>query len=170
VLEAALRFLEVRSRSTAEVRRRLTGAGYRAELVDGAIERLLALGLLDDAAFAEAWVESRDRAHPRSGRALRVELARKGIEAPVIDATLAERAAAGPDADLEAARRLLLRHAGALARIADARLRRQRAYALLARHGFTWDTAAEAIGASVERDDEPDRATEAAPEDPRQAP
>ena len=31
VLEAAARFLEARSRSVAEVRRRLTGAGYRAD-------------------------------------------------------------------------------------------------------------------------------------------
>jgi SOS response regulatory protein OraA/RecX len=33
VLEAALRFLEVRQRSVAEVRRRLTSAGYREDLV-----------------------------------------------------------------------------------------------------------------------------------------
>ncbi|MGZ3602948.1 MAG: hypothetical protein ACXVDF_23785, partial [Ktedonobacterales bacterium] len=40
VLEAAARFLEPRARSVAEVRRRLTGAGYRPDLVDGAIERM----------------------------------------------------------------------------------------------------------------------------------
>ena len=40
VLAAALRFLESRSRSVAEVRRRLSQAGYRAELIDGAIGRL----------------------------------------------------------------------------------------------------------------------------------
>ena len=60
VLEAALRFLEVRARSTAEVRRRLTSAGYRGDLVDGAVERLTELGVLDDEQFAQAWVESRD--------------------------------------------------------------------------------------------------------------
>ena len=38
VLEAAARFLEPRARSVAEVRRRLTGAGYRADLVEGAID------------------------------------------------------------------------------------------------------------------------------------
>ena len=54
VLEAALRFLEARARSVAESRRRLTEAGYRPELVEGAIARLLALGLLDDEAFARA--------------------------------------------------------------------------------------------------------------------
>ena len=62
VLEAALRFLEARARSEAEVRRRLTSAGYRSDLVDGAVVRLAELGILDDEAFARAWVESRDRA------------------------------------------------------------------------------------------------------------
>ncbi|HEU4573028.1 MAG TPA: RecX family transcriptional regulator, partial [Candidatus Limnocylindrales bacterium] len=71
VLEAAARFLEARSRSVAEVRRRLTRAGYRADLIEGAIERLGDLGMLDDEAFGRAWVESRDRARPRGEIALR---------------------------------------------------------------------------------------------------
>ena len=57
VLEAAARFLEPRARSVAEVRRRLTGAGYRTDLVEGAITRMLDLGMLDDEAFARAWIE-----------------------------------------------------------------------------------------------------------------
>ena len=80
VLEAAARFLEARSRSVDEVRRRLASAGYRPELIDGAIDRLTELGMLDDEAFARQWVESRDRARPRGERALRDELRRKGIE------------------------------------------------------------------------------------------
>src|ERR1041385_8804168 len=80
VLEAAARFLEARSRSVAEVRRRLTTAGYRSELIDAAIVRLGDLGVLDDEAFARAWVESRDRARPRGERALRDELRVKGVD------------------------------------------------------------------------------------------
>lgn len=154
VLEAAVRFLEARSRSVAEVRRRLTTAGYRPELVEGAIERLLELGMLDDEAFARLWVESRDRARPRGERALMVELRQKGVDAKIITAILKERRevavrwedAAAPEAespsapaatpDEAAARKLLARHARSLARVADPRQRRQRAYALLARNGF----------------------------------
>jgi regulatory protein len=147
VLAAALRFLEARQRSTAEVRRRLTGAGYRAELVGGAIARLTELGMLDDAAFAQTWVESRDRARPRSERALRRELAIKGIDREVVEGTMDEREAATPDADAEAARRLLERNARALARVADPRVRRQRAYALLARNGFGSEVATAAARA-----------------------
>ena len=143
VLEACLRFLEARARSAAEVRRRLLVHGYRADLVDGAIERLTELGMIDDAAFAKAWVESRDRARPRGERALRQELARKGIDRAITDETLADREVDRPDADVEAARRLLERHASALARVPDPRARRQRAYALLARNGFDSEIASE---------------------------
>jgi len=136
VLAAALRFLEARQRSTSEVRRRLLTHGYRAELVEGCIERLTELEMLDDESFARAWVESRDRARPRGERALRQELRTKGIDRAIADATLEERDVERPDADAEAARRLLERHASALARVPDPRARRQRAYALLARNGF----------------------------------
>jgi regulatory protein len=154
VLEAALRFLEPRPRSVSEVRRRLTGAGYREELVTAAIERLGELGMLDDQAFAALWVESRDRARPRGERALRQELHQKGIDGETIARTLAGRDrglddmgdaadAGSPSADQTAARRLLARHAAALARIPDPRTRHQRAYALLARNGFSPEIAGE---------------------------
>jgi regulatory protein len=148
VLEAALRFLEARARSEAEVRRRLTTAGYRPEFVDGAIVRLVELGVLDDEAFARAWVESRDRARPRGERALRRELALKGVERGLADEVLEDRRDAsgddGTNVDLEAARRLLARNARSLERVADPRARRQRAYALLARNGFDPDVCREA--------------------------
>ena len=152
VLAAALRFLEVRSRSISEVRRRLRMAGYPVELIEGSIERLLELGFLDDAAFARAWVESRDRARPRGERALRLELQQKGVAREVTDAALEDRrdeavarggagdeegqGDAGESVDEAAAQRLLERRAAQLGRVPDPRVRRQRAYALLARNGF----------------------------------
>ena len=152
MLEAALRFLETRPRSIGEVRRRLTGAGYRIDLVEAAIGRLTDLGILDDDAFARAWVESRDRARPRGVIALRRELRLKDIDPATIDAVLEDRDSDGRppndgdhgSADEAAAERLLARHAQALARIADPRARRQRAYALLARRGFDPEVASAA--------------------------
>jgi regulatory protein len=147
VLEAAARFLEARARSIAEVRRRLRSAGYQAELIEGAISRLKELGMLDDATFARAWVESRDRARPRGERALRQELSLKGVDRAVLDEVLADRRAdRAPDAedvDAAGAERLLARNARTLVRVADPRARRQRAYALLARNGFDPGVCAE---------------------------
>jgi regulatory protein len=148
VLEAALRFIEVRARSVAEVRRRLTFAGYRPELVEGAVDRLTELGVLDDEAFARSWVESRDRARPRGERALRAELARMGVEREISDEVLEDRreAGEGTEVDLDAARRLLAKNERSLARVVDPRSRRQRAYALLARNGFDPDVCRTASG------------------------
>lgn len=161
VLEAALRFLEARQRSVAEVRRRLVTAGYRDDLVTGAIERLADLGVLDDKAFAAQWVESRDRARPRGERALRAELRQKGVDAETIARTLDERRGtddAGEDGtsapDEGAARRLLARHAASLSRVTDPRARRQRAYALLVRNGFGPDIAGDAARVFASADHE----------------
>lgn len=174
VFEAAIRFLETRSRSIAEVRRRLGSAGYRLDLVESAVTRLTDLGVLDDDAFARAWVGSRDRARPRGERALRDELRQKGIAGPTIEVVLGDRRSGADDlADAEprgrsradgrttpdaaAAERLIARHRAALARVADPRQRRQRAYALLARNGFDPDIAS-ALAARIAHDeaDDPD--------------
>jgi regulatory protein len=148
VMDAAARFLEARPRSESEVRRKLSTMGYRAELVDEVVGRLLVLGYLDDAAFARAWVESRDRARPRGEHALRRELQLKGVDRTLVDGILGDRrdeardeAAAAGDAepanpDDAAAERLLRRKLPALLREPDLRKRRQRAYATLARSGF----------------------------------
>ena len=158
VLEAAARFLEARARSIGEVRRRLTSAGYRVDLVESAITRMTELGMLDDDVFARAWVESRDRARPRGERAIRDELRLKGIDRSTVDLVMEERREAaeergvedGTDAsvgpDRAAAERLLAKHRRALLRVADPRQRRQRAYALLARNGFDPETCREVAG------------------------
>lgn len=175
VLEAAARYLEARPRSVAEVRRRLTTAGYRAALVETAITRLGELGYLDDDAFARTWVESRDRARPRGELALRRELRLKGVDDALVRAVLDDRrrdaedaTADGDDhvdADRAAADRLLARHARSLARVADPRVRRQRAYALLARNGFDPSTAGEASRAILEvPDPDADEPQEAPPD------
>lgn len=160
VLDAAARFLEARPRSVAEVRRRLTGTGYRVSLVDEVVERLVELRYLDDGAFARAWVESRDRARPRGEHALRRELQLKGVDRALVDEVLGERRDAAPERpgasdaeaddpagaagepagpDEAAAERLLRRKLSAILRERDPRRRRQRAYALLARNGFAPD-------------------------------
>lgn len=183
VLDAAARFLEARSRSVAEVRRRLVGSGYQAELVERAIARLVQQGYLDDDAFTRAWVESRDRARPRGERALRTELSQRGVAREIIDAVLAERDAGnrqGPgltetvgesvdeqtvSADDVAARRLIERNRRALLRETDPRKRRQRAYALLARSGFDPETS-RTVAASVTDPEEGEGSEILAPEGP----
>lgn len=145
-MEAAALFLSVRPRSIAETRRRLRFLGYRHDLVETVLGRLVTLGYLDDQAFARAWLESRDRARPRGTAALRGELAAKGIDRETVRVLLDERVDAAPDADEAAARRLLERRGAAVRREPDPVRRRQRAYALLARNGFAPDVCREVAG------------------------
>lgn len=84
-----LRYLGMRPRSTAELRRYLAGKDYDPALIDHVIARVTDAGYLDDQAFADFWVENRMRFRPRSARALRHELREKGVEPAVIDRALA---------------------------------------------------------------------------------
>ena len=87
--EAALKFLSYRPRSVAEVRKRLQEK-YSPEAVEAVLGRLIEASLLDDQAFARYWVENREQFEPRSARALRFELRRKGVPDSDIRASLEE--------------------------------------------------------------------------------
>lgn len=87
-VDSAARFLGYRPRSLAEVRRHLAGKDIPPAVVEAAIERLTAMGYLDDAAFARFWVQNRREFKPVSPRALRVELRQKGVADAVISEAL----------------------------------------------------------------------------------
>ena len=163
VMEAAAAFLAVRPRSIEETRRRLNHLGYPAALCDEVVDRLVELSYLDDADFARAWVESRDRAKPRGVVALRRELQLKGVSFETITQVLETRGELARqqadiqqtpgDADRAAAQRLLQRRMSALRREPDPRRRRQKAYALLARNGFAPDVCHETAAAVLDEGD-----------------
>ena len=150
-MDAAAVFLSVRPRSVTETRKRLHHLGYPDELVETVIDRLIEMEYLDDAAFARAWVESRDRARPRGETALRRELSLKGVPRDVVDEVMVERieGAADGDPNQSAAAALLNRRRSALKRELDPARRRQKAYGLLARNGFDPETCREAASSFV---------------------
>jgi regulatory protein len=86
--ERALGFLAHRPRSVEEIRRYLRGKNVPDAAVAGVVDRLERAGLVDDEAFTRYWIESRGRSKPISARALRYELRKKGVPAPVIEAAL----------------------------------------------------------------------------------
>jgi regulatory protein len=150
VMDAAALFLAVRPRSVEETRRRLRRLGHPHALSDQVIERLIEMRYLDDMSFARAWVESRDRVRPRGAIALRRELGQKGVSLETITLVLDERAEANgggsgdgseqhAGADRWAAERLLARRSASLLREPGSQKRRQKAYLLLARNGFSPD-------------------------------
>lgn len=96
---AALRYLSYRPRSEHEVRDYLLRKDYDGELVETTLSRLKENSFVNDTAFAESWIRSRQASAPRSQRVLRMELVKKRVAKDVIESVLAEQ---GDDAELEA--------------------------------------------------------------------
>lgn len=86
--KAALSLISRRPQSKAEIERKLRKNKYDDLIIDQVIDHLIAVDLLDDAAFAEYWVEQRETFKPRSRLALRQELRQKGISRAVIEAAV----------------------------------------------------------------------------------
>jgi regulatory protein len=85
----ALNYLSYRPRSRAEIETYVQGRGMTEDQVETIASRLERAGLLDDEAFAQFWVENRERFRPRGLYALRYELQNKGINEKIIDRVLA---------------------------------------------------------------------------------
>ena len=134
--DAAVRYLGGRPHTVAEIHRHLRSKKFDAETIDHAIDRLRAQRYVDDEAFARWWVEQRERFKPRGHRALRTELAQKGVGRDVVELVLGERA---PDADVEQARRALSRPLTRWADMPDAEKRRK-IHGYLAARGFDYET------------------------------
>ncbi|MCY3749277.1 MAG: regulatory protein RecX [Chloroflexi bacterium] len=132
----ALRFMASRARSEAEVRRRLASRGVDDEDIEGVLERLRALGYVDDAEFAAAVIQSRRQGRARGLRLVEDELRAKGVSDEVLREALEhwygdEVAVARPVAERQA-ERLQGRGFGEF---------RQRLGAFLVRRGFEHATA-----------------------------
>lgn len=82
-LENAFHFLSFRSRSEKEMRDYLA----RKEIleIDETINKLKDLGFIDDKKFVSEFVDSRSKNKPKGKKALKIELARKGIKVDDLD-------------------------------------------------------------------------------------
>jgi regulatory protein len=89
-MQQALLFLGYRPRSVQEVRANLEKHEIPEAVIVATLERLQENGLLNDQAFAQAWVENRNEFRPRSRRALALELRRKGLTDEIVQEVLTE--------------------------------------------------------------------------------
>ena len=78
--QICLRLLTVQPRTRAELAQALRRGGVPADAAETVLARFADVGLIDDAAFARAWVESRHYSRGLSRRTLSVELRRHGVE------------------------------------------------------------------------------------------
>jgi len=103
--QVCLRLLTLAPRTRAQLAEALRKRGIPDETADEVLSRFEDVGLIDDAAFARAWVESRHYGRGLAGRALSAELKQRGVAADEIRAAIDE--GLGPDAEASAARRLV---------------------------------------------------------------
>jgi len=90
---SALNMLARRSRSVGELRQKLADKGFSREEVTATIDRLLALGFLDDGRLAGQLAESLMRNRRMVGGRLRLELKKRRIPDPLIEAVCEQAAA-----------------------------------------------------------------------------
>lgn len=117
-------------------RAQLAEALQRREVPDEVAEQVLGrfsdIGLIDDEAFARAWVESRHRTRGLAGRALANELRSRGVA----DETVKEAVlAVGPDQEDAAARALIAKRLASTHGL-DPTRRMRRLLGMLARKGY----------------------------------
>lgn len=133
--ERALRLLDYRARSRTEVAQRLRRAGFADEVVEETLERLEALGLIDDSQFAGTWVNHRLVGKAMGKTRIKWELRQKGIQKETVEEALA---AVDADQQYESAMRLAVSRWDKDSPDEPAQRRRLASY--LRRRGFDWDT------------------------------
>ncbi len=138
-LERAYRYLTMRDRTVAEVRRHLTRHALAPELVEACVAELERQRYLDDERFAQRFAEDRRALDSWGSERIRERLVALGIEAECADR------AAGPSggaAELDAAVALLRRR---LREAPGDERGRSRALGLLVRRGYELELAHDAI-------------------------
>ncbi len=127
-----LRKLTAAPRSRAQLAADLAARDVPDDVAAAVLDRFTEVGLVDDAAFAEAWVRSRHAGRGLSRRALRQELRAKGVDEETVSCAVET---IDDDAEVDAARALVARRLAATRGLpVEARLRRL--VGQLARKGY----------------------------------
>ncbi|MBB4946575.1 regulatory protein [Kitasatospora gansuensis] len=130
---------------TAKTRKQLADALRKKEIPDEVaaevLDRYEEVGLIDDGAFAAAWVESRHAVRGLGRRALAQELRQRGVAGELV-----ERALEQVDSeDEEEAARELVRRKLRTVRALDPQVRTRRLVGMLARRGYSEGLAFRAV-------------------------
>lgn len=139
---------------TPRTRRQLADALRKREIPDEVAEEVLSrfeeVGLIDDGAFADAWVESRHHGRGLARRALAQELRTKGVDTALIDEAVGRLDAEQEEATARELIARKLRSTRGLDR--DKRLRRLAG--MLARKGYSQGLALRLVRQALEEEGE----------------
>ncbi len=132
-----LKLLTSSPRTRAHLADALSARGVPEDAAEAVLDRFTEVGLIDDAAYAEAWVSSRHAGRGLAPRALAEELRRKGVDRETAGRALATLDA---DAEEEVARMLVQRKLRSMRGLEPA-VATRRLLGMLARKGYPSDMA-----------------------------
>jgi regulatory protein len=141
-----LRQLTDGPRTAAQLGTAMARRGIEPEVAEVVLARLGDVGLIDDAAFAAAWVSSRHAGRGLARKALAHELRTRGVADPLVAAAVAEL---DPDQEATTARTLAARRLAG-SRGLDPAVRFRRTASLLARKGYSSQLAYRVIREALE--------------------
>lgn len=141
-MDAALRLIAYRPRTSREIETRLKEKGFDAALAGKVRRRLFEIGYINDREFALAWIKSRAGGKCRSAWVLKGELREKGIDAELAEEMV--ESLYSRDRAFRDACELVRRRAG---RVPDANREKvkNRLQNLLLRRGFSYDFIREVL-------------------------
>ena len=146
--QICLRLLTAAPRTRAELAAALNRRGVPGEVAEAVLGRFADVGLIDDAAFARAWVESRHYSRGLSRRSLSAELRQHGVDTDEIREAVSTL---DPEQEVATARRLVeQKMASTRGQPPEARIRR--AAGTLARKGYPPDLVFRLIKEALEQE------------------
>lgn len=146
--EICLRQLAVRPRTRAELATALRRARIDDRVAAEVLDRYGEVGMIDDAAFARAWVTSRHQGKGLARRALGGELRRRGVAPETVGEALDQL---DTDTEAETARALVERKLRSATGAPDAIVRRL--VGMLARKGYPAGLAYRVVKEALAADD-----------------
>lgn len=130
--QIVLRQLAMGPRSRRQLRDKLVAKGCDPDIAEATLDRMTEVGLVDDEAYAQMLVHSRQESKGLARRALAAELAKKGVDKEIADEALD---AIEPDDEEERARALVARRLPRLHGL-DSEVQTRRLAGMLARKGY----------------------------------
>ncbi|MFI6734483.1 regulatory protein RecX [Nonomuraea sp. NPDC050451] len=143
-----LRLLTMAPKTRAQLAEALRKRDVPDEAAEAVLSRFSELGLINDEAFAAAWVDSRHHGRGLAKRALAAELRHRGVDTDTVKEAV-ERL--DPDQEAETARRLVERKL-ASTRSLDPQTRTRRLAGMLARKGYSSGLAFRVIREALEQE------------------
>jgi regulatory protein len=143
-----LNLLAIMPRTRAQLANAMRRRGVPDEAAGAVLDRFTDAGLIDDAAFAKAWVESRHHSRGLSRRSLSAELRQRGVDNDDISEAVE---IVDPDQEAATARHLVERKLAA-SRGQPPEVRTRRLAGMLARKGYPAGLAFRVIREALEQE------------------